>query len=363
MKTIRIRLTTLALVGSAALISVNAEKVRFEELPTGIKDKIRVQSGAAEIEDVDRQTKAGKTTYEVAFKKNGQHTEMHFDEKGDLLNSSGTPALESRKLSYQELPDAVRKVVDDRIQNGQVNDVDRQVKDGKITYEVGFKQNGQQQELVISQDGRIINDANVPASAIGAPPATSSGTVNSAAARGSLAQPVTLSATQKVKLNELPTPVQKAIVTAAKGARVEDIERGVWQGQNIYQAGFKDSGKHVEVQVRENGLILHDPRGVGSPAARTTGRGVSWSGSKSSYPDVTSLVPLSESAKVEQSSLPAQVQRTITTHAANEVEDIERGTWQGKTIYQVAFKDKNGQHTELQIDQDGNVVFDPRAKR
>ena len=85
MKTIRIRLTTLALVGSAALISVNAEKVRFEELPTGIKDKIRVQSGAAEIEDVDRQTKGGKTTYEVAFKKNGQHTEMHFDEKGEWV--------------------------------------------------------------------------------------------------------------------------------------------------------------------------------------------------------------------------------------------------------------------------------------
>lgn len=352
---------TLALLGSAAMISVNAEKVRFEELPTEIKDKIKIQSGAAEIEDIDRQTKGGKTTYEVAFKKNGQHTEMQFDEKGDLL--SGSPALDSRKISYRELPDAVRKVVDERIQNGQVNDVDRQVKDGKVTYEVGFKQNGQQQELVISQDGRILNDADVPTSAIGAAPATSSGTAISSSARGTLAQPVMLSTAQKVQLKDLPTPVQKAIVTASKGARVEDIERGVWQGQNVYQAGFKDNGKHIEVQVRENGHILHDPRAIGSAASRTTGRGGSSSASRPTYSHVTSLVPLSGSTKVEQSSLPVRVQRTITTHAPNDVEDIERGTWEGKTIYQVAFKDKNGQHTELQIDQDGNVVFDPRVKR
>ena len=74
------RYLTAALCGSALIFSVNAEKVRFEELPIELKDKIRVHSGASTIEDVDRQTKGGKTVYEVAFKKNGQHTELQFDE-------------------------------------------------------------------------------------------------------------------------------------------------------------------------------------------------------------------------------------------------------------------------------------------
>ena len=51
---------TLALCGSALIVSANAEKVRFEQLPTELRDKIRIHSGANPIEDIDRQTQAGK---------------------------------------------------------------------------------------------------------------------------------------------------------------------------------------------------------------------------------------------------------------------------------------------------------------
>jgi hypothetical protein len=82
------------------------------------------------------------------------------------------------------------------------------------------------------------------------------------------------------------------------------------------------------------------------------------------YSTVTSLVPLSASTKVEKTALPVIVQRRVATQVGNHpIEDVERGTWQGKTIYQVAFKDANNQHVELQIDEQGNIVFDPRQKR
>src|SRR5688572_24230767 len=100
------RLVAATLCGSAFILCANAEKVRFEELPVPLKDKIRAHSGAAPIEDVDRQTKAGKTIYEVAFKKNGQHTEMIFDERGEVVTNSGQPALDSRKITFNELPAA-----------------------------------------------------------------------------------------------------------------------------------------------------------------------------------------------------------------------------------------------------------------
>ena len=103
------RYVTAALFGSALIFSVNAEKVRFEQLPIELKDKIRIHSGASPVEDVDRQTKGGKTIYEVAFKKNGQHTELQFDDKGELIGEQGKQTLDSRKISYNELPDAVRK--------------------------------------------------------------------------------------------------------------------------------------------------------------------------------------------------------------------------------------------------------------
>jgi uncharacterized membrane protein YkoI len=361
MKTNQFRYTAMALFGGAMLVTANAEKVRFEQLPTEIRDKIRVHSGAAAIEDIDRQTKGGKTTYEVAFKKNGQHTELIFDEKGQLMNADGsTAALASGKTNYKELPDAVRKAADARLKGAEVNDVDRQVKNGQVTYEIGFKQNGQQQELVVSQDGRIMHDATVPQTAVGAPATSVSGRSESGRIQprdATLAEPVMLSASEKVKLEQLPERVQKAITTSANGARIEDVERGIWQGQNIYQAAFKENGKHIEVQVRENGMVLHDPR-------TPSGRGVLSRGSSSEYASVTALVPLSSGEKVKRESLPRTVERRLRTHIGSRpIDDIERGTWQGKTIYQIAFKDDAAQHVELQVDEKGNIVYDPRAKR
>lgn len=359
MKTIRLAAATLC--GTAVLVSTYGEKVRFEELPIDLKKKIQVHSGSAPIEDVDRQSKDGKTTYEVAFKKDGRHTELLFDEQGQLVTQSGQPALDSRKISYSELPEAVRKMVETRVTSGEINDIDRQVKNGQATYEIGFKQNGRQQEIIVSQEGRILNDS--PAVAVGAPPAGVSGSSRPTGANRLLAEPVTLSASQKVQLPQLPAEVQRAITTAAAGARVEDVERGTWQGQNVYQAAFKDNGRHVEVQVRENGTILHDPRAVGSAASSATGRAISASRAPQ-YATVTSLVPLSASTKIQRTELPGAVQRRLNTHiATDKIEDIERGTWQGKTIYQVAFKDQNDRHVELQIDEQGNIVFDPRGKR
>ena len=343
-----------ALIGSAMIYTINAEKIQFEQLPIELKDKIRVHTGSARVEDVDRQTKGGKTTYEVAFKQNGEHTELMFDDRGGLIQpSSGTAALDSRKVSYNELPEVVKKAADARLKNAEVNDVDRMVRDGKATYEIGFKQNGQQQELVISQDGRILNDSP-SAEAAGAAGATVIGRGTST--RTSVVpEPVTLSSSRKIELSQAPAAVQKAITSAANGAKIEDLERGTWQGRNVYQAGFKERGRHIELQVREDGAILHDPRKTGT-AVRGSAR--------SPYASVTSLVPLSSTEKLEREELPVTVERRLNAYIGKQrIEDLERGTWEGKTIYQIAFKDAQGEHVELQLDENGTVVYDPRTKR
>ena len=355
MKTTRIRFLAAALIGSSIIYTVNAEKIQFEQLPIDLKDKIRVHAGSARVEDVDRQTKGGKTTYEVGFKKNGEHTELMFNDRGELIQpASGTAALDSRKISYNELPEIVKKAADARLKNAEVNDVDRMMRDGRATYEIGFKQNGQQQELVISQDGRILNDSP-SAEAVGAAGATVIGR-GSSSATSLVPEPVTLSSSRKMELSQAPAAVQKAVTAAANGAKIEDFERGTWQGRNVYQAAFKENGRHIELQVREDGKILHDPR--------KTGTGSAVRGARSPYASVTSLVPLSSTEKLDREELPVTVERRLNAHIGKQrIEDIERGTWQGKTVYQVAFKDAQGQHVELQLDENGTVVYDPRTKR
>lgn len=351
----------LALAGGALVGSSYADKISFDQIPVDLKDKIRAHTGSAAIEDIDRQTRGGQTTYEVAFKKGGQHTELLFDDKGQLLTDSKGSALDSRKITYNELPEVVKKIVDTRVKSAEINDVDRQVKNGQTTYEIGFKQNnGQQQELVLSDDGRILQDVAVR-QAVGAPATSVSGSAASSTTTAtSLPAPVMLASASKIELSATPAAVQKTLATAAGSSPIEDLERGTYTGQSVYQAAFKQNGKHVELQIREDGTILYDPRTLGTTPAKR----IRWGASNSPYTDVKSAVPLSSAQKVDRTALPVPVQRRLISHVGNKtIEDIERGTWQGKTVYEVAFKDDNGKHVELQIDDKGNVIYDPRRQQ
>lgn len=359
------RYLALALCSSGAILSsARADKVQWNQLPLELRGKIQAYSGSARIEDIDRDTKNGQTVYSVAFKENGQNKELNFDSSGRLLDQNGTTALDSRKVTFNDLPDAVKKSLQTRTTPTQIDDIDRQVKNGEVTYEIGFKSQGDhQQELVISQDGRILQDGST-ATALGSPASPGSGNAGSTpAARtqvNAFSKPAPLSAGQKVDFNSLPQAVKTAITTAANGARIEDVERGVWHGQSIYQAAFKDpNNQNVELQVRENGTIFFDPRNataVGRPASVVAGR------RSSRYPNVTNSVQLSASQKVERSSLPAAVEQTLRTAVGdNRIEDIERGSWRGMNVYEAAFHE-NGKLVELQVDEKGNVVFDPRTK-
>ncbi len=360
MKTNRIRFTVLALVGGALIGTAYADKIAFDQLPLELKDKIRAHTGSAPVEDIDRQTTGGQTTYEVGFKKDGQHTELRFNDKGELIKDAQGSTPDSRKITYNELPEVVKKVADARVKSSEINDIDRQVRNGETSYEIGFRQNNQQQELVIGQDGRILKDVTLPV-AVGAPATTVSGAASSTTAN-TTPQPVTLASASKVELSATPAAVQRAIAAAAKGARIEDLERGTYQGQNVYQAAFKEGGQHVELQVREDGTILHDPRV--STAGSVGNSRINWGNANSPYKDVKKAVTLSSAQKIERTALPVPVQRRLQSYVGSRpIEDIEKGTWQGKTVYEVAFKDDSGKHVELQIDDKGAVVYDPRMSR
>ena len=130
--------TKMAILGAALIVPASAEKVKLEDLSPQLQERIRSQTGSARIEDIDRTTRDGKTTYEVAFKNSsGQHTELVFE---DTTRAATTPPpLDSRKIDYQQLPVPVRRVADNHIKGGEVNDVERKVSNGQVTYEIGFK--------------------------------------------------------------------------------------------------------------------------------------------------------------------------------------------------------------------------------
>lgn len=317
------------------------------------------------------QTKDGQITYEVGFKQNGQHTELLFNSDGQLLNREGGPQVASGKIEYHQLPPAVQQIVNTRVKQGDINDIDRQVKNGRVTYEVGFKDNGEQKELLLSENGRILSDVSYDASALGAPAARASG--RAAEMRMLSPTKVQLSSGQKVELSEVPPEAAQTILRTANGAKIEDLEVGTWNNMRVYQAAFKSEGKHVELQVASNGRVVHNPLQDSNQTGVLGGRRNS-----ELFPEnrprqrtdrapvvndnlpVNTLVALNSSQVIGSDDLPQAVQTAMNQHAPGvDFQNIHRGIWSDRIVYQFSFID-NGRLQHLQLDQTGKLVHDTR---
>ena len=338
--------------------------MQIEQLPQSLQDEIREHTGGNRIEDIDRQTREGQTTYQVAFKRDGEHTELLFNERGQLVTASGAPALTSGKVEYSELPPAVQQMVDTRVQKGEINDIDRQVKNGNVTYEVGFKQNGEQQELLLSQDGRILRDVSLGAAAQAATRRATSVMLSP--------RKVELSNARKVVIDQLPEKARTVVESKTAGSRIEDLEVGTWNGRQVYEAAFKEDGKHIELQVAANGQVVFDPRFTQRPVAAPTARPVTPTGraaavgrpggpfSGSGQLPADNLVPMTAPQRISTDALPQEVQQALQRRVPNgEFDEIRRGVWENRVVYQIQFE-QNGRDQFLQLDQTGRLIHDTR---
>ncbi len=155
----------------------------------------------------------------------------------------------------------------------------------------------------------------------------------------------------KVQFSQLPGAVQTAVKSQAGTATIEDVERGTLSGRTVYEIAFKDNGKHTELRVGEDGAVVDrivEGKSVGAQASIQT----------AAAPPATTekYVHLQNGQKVQMSDVPPAVQNAIKTQAAGaSIDDIDRGTLQGKTVYEAAFK-HDGKHNELRVGEDGNVV-------
>ena len=148
-----------------------AKKVSMNDVPGKIKSIIQERSGGAKIEDIDKGTAGGKTLYEVAYKKNGQHTELRVSEDGKFVHevvggkttywnlpASGfdSSLTEASKVNYDQLPENIKKAIKDRIGDAQVKSVAQGKVNGKPTYQVAYMQNNKAGDLRLSEDGKAV---------------------------------------------------------------------------------------------------------------------------------------------------------------------------------------------------------------
>jgi len=137
----------------------------------------------------------------------------------------------------------------------------------------------------------------------------------------------------KVPMAQVPQAVQKAISEQGKGETVQDVERETRDGQTVYQAEFKREGINRRITFAADGSVIPERRG---------------------FADVATSPALN--------TLPAPVQKTLEAQrVGREVNDIDKETWNGQTVYEVEFKE-SGPNSRIHIASDGTLVMNKGAR-
>lgn len=290
MKTTTIYIAIASLAAGATL-HAQQRSIPFGHLPSQVQKSFQKELGARFNRPVTERVVNGQLVYEAQSTVPGQTKTFQFDSNGQPLapvpavtpppaptgTASSAPLVAPEKVTlsgaakvqFSQLPPEVQHLVMSRTAGSRIEDIDRGTADGETVYQVAFKDAGNHIELQVAEDGTWMFDPRLMAST---PPAVAV----AAPTPPQPSHPVSISGGNKIQLSQAPNAVQQVIQQRSDGAAIEDLERGTWQGKPVYEAAFKSNGQHVELQVAEDGSVLHDPRlqppaAVGAPPATQSG--------------------------------------------------------------------------------------------
>lgn len=154
---------------------------------------------------------------------------------------------------------------------------------------------------------------------------------------------MSLNAADKVPFNDLPEQVKQTIKAQNPNAAVKEVERATREGRTVYEVEFTQAGRNSKISVAEDGTLVPDTTsGLADRAKRAVDR-------------------FARVASLKLADVPEGVRKTIETEAkGREVADIDRETWNRRTVYEVEFA-QTGRNAQIHIAEDGTIVKDDRA--
>ncbi|HRE82880.1 MAG TPA: hypothetical protein PLN52_17675 [Opitutaceae bacterium] len=155
-----------------------------------------------------------------------------------------------------------------------------------------------------------------------------------------------------VAMTNVPSVTQQAINEASKThGPVKKVHQRMVNGQTVYTVEFeKNNAINPRIDFTSDGTLLSQLTNQSS-----TTPAISADGSLPIPATVDGGV-LPYNASLRREEVPSAVQATIDRRAAGrEVADIDRETWDGKTVYEVEFR-QTGKNEQIHITEDGAVV-------
>lgn len=211
-------------------VAWRAEDTTLEGLPETVRAAILETAAGAPIEDVHATWRGDKAFYRVEWEVDGRDAVVWFDETGKVLRGDheesdgeddGHDEDEGEvEVAFEDLPDAVKASVEAEAKGAQIEEVEMMTRDDGTYYMVEFVRDGIECEIVFDAAGEV----------------------------------VALEA--EITLDAVPEAVREAILKAADGAEIEEVEMITAHGVTRYEAEWVVDGKEVEILLDAEGQVL-----------------------------------------------------------------------------------------------------------
>lgn len=135
------------------------------------------------------------------------------------------------KVKLADCPAAVQKTLQREANGGTINEVDKELDDGKTIYEVDVKIDGKNYELTVAENGTLL------------------GKVLDEDEEEEEKE-------EKLKLSDCPEAVQKTLKREANSATIDAVDKETEDGKTVYETDVKIDGKNYEIKVAADGTLI-----------------------------------------------------------------------------------------------------------
>ncbi|HOD82069.1 MAG: hypothetical protein BWX88_01626 [Planctomycetes bacterium ADurb.Bin126] len=137
------------LLSSGACVNAKEVQVTIDQVPQAVRDAILKEAGEAKIDEIEKETKGDKVTYEAEWKVDGKEIEIKLAEDGTVL-------AREQEITLEQAPQAVREAILKAAGDNKVKEVSRITRGGKTFFEAEWKADGKEIEIKLAEDGTIL---------------------------------------------------------------------------------------------------------------------------------------------------------------------------------------------------------------
>jgi hypothetical protein len=238
--------------------SARKETISFNQLPERVQKTVSAAAGGANVENVQKLTKNGRTCYQASFDQKNMKGKLTVSEDGSLLQYqqaedlalvAAVPTIPKTGMSLTDLPEAARKTIKEQAGSNDVGDVSKKTEGTRTLYHAAFNDAGVHTSLLVDEDGKLVGKSEETALFL-AP----------------------VEEVHTMALSAAPQAVQKTVRKYASPTSVTDIDKGTWNGKTAYTVMVEKNGSSRCLVISESGELLGHQTATGAPAEAQTGK-------------------------------------------------------------------------------------------